>query len=66
MPYFGDNPIRFLREQQGLKLDMLAIESGLTPAYLCKLEIGMERRWTTRLRALAAVLGVPVEEIVAA
>jgi hypothetical protein len=65
-PYFGSNPIRELRELANISQEMLALQSGLTDDYLDRLEAGVERRWTVRLRPLAAALDVPVEGLVAA
>jgi transcriptional regulator with XRE-family HTH domain len=65
-PYFGPNPIRKLREDAHIDQDVLALQSGITKEYLDQIETGVERRWTVRMRPVADILNVPVEELVAA
>jgi transcriptional regulator with XRE-family HTH domain len=65
-PYFGPSQIRKLREYANISQSVLALQSGITKEYLDRIETGVERRWTVRLRPVAVVLNVPVEELVAA
>jgi transcriptional regulator with XRE-family HTH domain len=65
-PYYGSNPIRALRERALMTQEDLALQSGLTQQYLDGLEKGHERRWKVRLGPLAAMLNVPIKEIIAA
>ena len=63
-PNKGPNSIKSHRESKGLTQAQLALQSGITVDYLDRLEKGTEPRFTVRLKPLADVLGVPVEELV--
>jgi transcriptional regulator with XRE-family HTH domain len=60
----GSNPIALYREQAGLTQEQLAAQSGVTVDYLDRLEKGTVPRLTVRLKPIADVLGVPVEDLV--
>jgi transcriptional regulator with XRE-family HTH domain len=60
----GPNQIAFYRERAGLSQEELAAQCGLTVDYLKGLENGTEPRLTVRLKPVADVLGVSVEELV--
>jgi transcriptional regulator with XRE-family HTH domain len=61
----GPNPIGIYRRQlAGLTQEQLAAQAGMTPEYLNRLEKGEQPRFTARLRPLADIFGVPVEELV--
>jgi transcriptional regulator with XRE-family HTH domain len=61
----GPNPIAIYRRQlAGFTQKQLAAQAGMTVDYLRRLERGDEPRFTVRLRPVADILGVPVEELV--
>jgi len=60
----GPNPIAFYRERAGLTQEQFAAQAGITVDYLDGLEKGMKARLTVRLKPVADILDVPVEELV--
>jgi transcriptional regulator with XRE-family HTH domain len=60
----GPNPIAYYRDRAGLTQEQLAAQAGVTVDYLDRLEKGTESRLTVRLKPIAEVLGVDVEELV--
>ena len=59
----GDNPVRVFREHRSLSAALLAEKSGITVSYLAAIESGGRRASLKALSALAAVLGVSVEDL---
>lgn len=56
--------IRELREARGLSQFKLAIQVGVTPASIHQWESGKNAPGAARLRALAAALGVKMDDII--
>ncbi len=61
-PYLGKR-IRWYREAQKWTLRKLAMETGLTPGFVSKLENGLAGASFTTVETIAEVLGVPVSSI---
>lgn len=59
----GANPIKVWREYRGLTQDALAARAGISKAYLCQIETGKREGAIKTLRALAAALGVTVDDL---
>ncbi len=59
----GVSPVRVWREYRGLTQDALAAQVGISKAYLCQIETGRREGAIKTLRALAAVLGVTVDDL---
>jgi XRE family transcriptional regulator, regulator of sulfur utilization len=56
--------LKKLRTAQGLTQEALAKKSGISRAYLARLEMGRHDPHLSRLRKLAKVLGVKISELV--
>jgi DNA-binding XRE family transcriptional regulator len=61
----GDHPVRAWREHRGLTLGALAKEAGIAQSYLCEIENGKKRGSVRALAALAKVLRVDIEDLLA-
>ncbi|MBI4184896.1 MAG: helix-turn-helix domain-containing protein [Proteobacteria bacterium] len=61
----GDSPVRLWREHRGLSARALARKAGLSPAYLSEIETGRKAPGARALKALAAALGVGLDDLVA-
>ena len=59
----GVNPVKVWREYRGLTQEALAIQSGISKAYLCQIETGKREGAIKTLRALAAALNVTVDDL---
>lgn len=59
-----ENPVRVWREHRGLSLRGLARDAGLSPAYLSEIETGAKSPSVKSLSALAAQLGVTLDDLV--
>ncbi|MGH7355108.1 MAG: helix-turn-helix transcriptional regulator [Candidatus Rokuibacteriota bacterium] len=55
--------LRHLRERKGMTQEALAKTSGVSRAYLSRLEMGRHDPPLSRLRTLAKALGVPVRDL---
>jgi DNA-binding Xre family transcriptional regulator len=60
----GENPIRVWRDHRGLTGRALATQAGIAPAYLSQIETGKREGTVDTLKALAAALGVMVDDLV--
>lgn len=59
----GVNPVKVWREYRGLAQDALAAQAGISKAYLCQIETGKRGGAIKTVRALAAALGVTVDDL---
>lgn len=59
----GVSPVKVWREYRGLTQDALAAQAGISKAYLCQIETGRREGAIKTLRALAAALGVAVDDL---
>jgi len=59
----GVNPIKAWREYRGLTQDELAARSSISKAYLCQIETGKRAGTIKTLRAIAAALGITVDDL---
>lgn len=59
----GTHPVKVWREYRGLTQDALAALSGISKAYLCQIETGKRKGAVKTLRALAASLGVSIDDL---
>ena len=60
----GENPIRVWRDHRGLTGRALAEQAGIVPATLSQIETGKREGTVDTLKALAAALGVMVDDLV--
>ena len=60
----GENPIRVWRDHRGLTGRALAEQAGIVPATLSQIETGKRKGTVDTLKALAAALGVMVDDLV--
>lgn len=58
----GDNPIRVWRDHPGLTGAALAEKAGIAVAYLSQIETGKREGKVETLKAIAAALGVTVDD----
>ena len=61
----GEHPVRVWREHRALTLAALARESGIVPSYVSEIEHGKKRGSVRALAALAKVLRVDIEDLLA-
>jgi DNA-binding XRE family transcriptional regulator len=61
----GEHPVRVWREYRGLTLATLAKRSGIAPSYVSEIEHGKKRGSVRALAALAQVLRVDIEDLLA-
>ena len=61
----GDHPVRVWREHRGLALGALAKEASIAQSYLSEIENGKKRGSVRALAALAKVLRVDIEDLLA-
>ena len=61
----GEHPVRVWREHRGLALGALAKEAGIAQSYLSEIENGRKRGSVRALAALAKVLRVDIEDLLA-
>jgi transcriptional regulator with XRE-family HTH domain len=61
----GECPVRVWREQRGLTQAQLARSAGISQSYLAEIEAGAKPGSAHALAAVAAVLEVPMEDLVA-
>ena len=61
----GEHPVRVWREHRGLALGALAKEAGIAQSYLSEIENGRKRGSVRALAALAKVLRVAIEDLLA-
>ena len=61
----GEHPVRVWREHRGLGLGALAKEAGIAQSYLSEIENGRKRGSVRALAALAKVLRVAIEDLLA-
>lgn len=59
----GTSPIKVWREYRGLTQEALATRVGISKAYLCQIETGKREGAIKTLRALAAALGLTVDDL---
>ncbi|VDY06930.1 Transcriptional regulator, XRE family [Thiomonas sp. Bio17B3] len=59
----GAHPVKAWREYRGLTQDALAEKAGISKAYLSQIETGKRIGVAKTLKALAAALGVTLNEI---
>ena len=59
----GANPVKVWREHRALTQDALAAQAGISKAFLCQIETGKRVGAIKTLRALAAALGVTVDDL---
>jgi len=59
----GENPVRVWREDRGLKAVALARSAGISPAYLSEIETGKKDGTFRTMTAIAACLGVPLDDL---
>jgi DNA-binding XRE family transcriptional regulator len=60
----GENPLRVWREHRGLTQVELAQRAGVGQPYIAMLEAGERKGSVARLRVLARVLGLDVDDLV--
>jgi DNA-binding XRE family transcriptional regulator len=61
----GEHPVRVWREHRGLTLGALAKEASIAQSYLSEIENGKKRGSVRALAALAKVLRVDIEDLLA-
>jgi DNA-binding XRE family transcriptional regulator len=61
----GENPVKVWREFRGLTQGQLADAAGISKPYLSQIETGKRKGSTDILSALAKVLKVTLEEVIA-
>lgn len=61
----GENPLRVWREYRELTQQQVAAEAGISKSYLSQLESGQRKGTTEVLRAIARVLNVSLDDLVA-
>ncbi len=59
----GENPVRVWREHRGMKGTELAAAAGIAQSYLSQIEGGKRQGSIGALRAIAAALGVTLDDI---
>ncbi len=59
----GESPIRVWREHRGLKAKELAVQAGISAAYLSEIEHGKKEPTVKSLRAIADALGVGLDDL---
>jgi DNA-binding XRE family transcriptional regulator len=59
----GESAVRVFREHRGLSLSELAVRTGLSSQHLVALETGGKRASAKAVRAVAAALGVTVDDL---
>ena len=59
----GANPVKGWREHRALTQDVLAAQAGISKAFLSQIETGKRVGAIKTLRALAAALGVTVDDL---
>jgi DNA-binding XRE family transcriptional regulator len=60
----GENPVRVWRKHRGLSVSDLATACELTPAAVSQIENGKRSPSVEKLKAIAAVLNVEVDDII--
>lgn len=60
----GENPVRVWREHRGLTQHTLADKAGISKNYLSQIETGERDGRVRVLQALAATLGVQLDDLV--
>ena len=60
----GEPPLRIWRKHRQLTLNELARRAGITPGYISEIETGKELGSIDAWKALAATLGVTIDDIV--
>lgn len=58
-----EHPLRTARRRAGLSIDQLAVSAGMGGASVSRIECGRTSPQRTTKAALAAALGVPVDEL---
>jgi DNA-binding XRE family transcriptional regulator len=61
----GENPIRVWRDYRGLTQQQLAEAAGISVPYLSQIESGKRKGTTGILSAIAEVLGLSLDDVVA-
>lgn len=59
----GQNPVKVWREYRKMTQDMLAAQAGISKAYLCQIETGKRAGAIKTLRAIAAALGLKLDDL---
>lgn len=59
----GNSPVKVWREYRGLTQEALAARAGISKAYLCQIETGKREGAIKTLRALAAALGITMDDL---
>jgi DNA-binding XRE family transcriptional regulator len=59
----GEQPVKVWREQRSLTQDVLATMAGISTAYLCQIETRRRVGSLKTLRAIAAALGLKVDDL---
>ncbi len=59
----GTNPVKAWREHRTLTQEALAVQAGISKAYLCQLETGKREGAIKTLRAIARVLQVQIDDL---
>ena len=60
----GENPVRVYREMRGLAARDLAARVGVSAPYLSQIEAGKRDGSLATIRALAAALGVGIDDLI--
>lgn len=60
----GENPVRVWRERRGLSQGELAAKAGIVTSYLNMIENGKRVGTAAKLKRIATVLGVDLDELV--
>lgn len=60
----GENPVRVWREERGLSQGELAAKAGIVTSYLNMIENGKRAGTAAKLKRIATVLGVDLDELV--
>lgn len=61
----GESPVRVYREYREMIQSELAKKSGVTQSYLAAIETGKKPGSASALKAIADVLGIPMDVLVA-
>jgi ribosome-binding protein aMBF1 (putative translation factor) len=61
----GESPVRIWREHRGLSGHKLATAAGISPSYLHEIEAGKKPGSAKALKALAGILKVDMDDLVA-
>jgi DNA-binding XRE family transcriptional regulator len=60
----GQHPVKLWREHRGLTVEALAVQAGISKAFLSQIENGKRQGTVKTLKALAAALRLPLEVLI--